>query len=390
MEVMLAELHVQKRFPGAYEGGSSGGGSVFRKDPSSSSDNASTSAPFVYAKGKALPPKSSKPKSSSSSGSSSKWSYRRWSDKETKVLRAAVRVHGDDAEAIKRDPKFSQALQFRHIEAIWNKVLREALIPSDEEGSGEEEESEDEEEDSVDEEHQLENKQEIVGGRNKRTGKIKVEATDVEEHGREVVEEMDVDVEHAVKEEESAAIEVPKGECVVAQGSDELSADISTRPVTPLTPVTPVLSDEVPGLLTTAVKEEDASRSCNGVSSHAKSTQLLDETTTQSNRCSSRLSTDASVSTLESKRSSSGGGRGRGRGGRGGRGSARRSPATVETSTDQKSRFESDRSSDEGEEEVPTMVATRGTRRQSDEKVLSTRSGKKLFLSGSDLLPSLH
>lgn len=503
IEVMLRELRVQKCFPGQYEGESSGGGSVFRKEASNTSDDRSLlSEPFHFSKGKAIPVKGKTSGASAASGrvapsvasattavstvstvSSSnkpkaatggaKFAYRRWSDAETSVLRAAVRVHGDNAEAIKADPKFAEPLQFRNAEAIWNKILREALLPSvgnsadnsvidhNEATPGDEEEEEAEFEEELQqqrkeqdanigkneglvvEESAAEN-QEVNGGKACDTARLmEHEPSDMDVGGGDVgLQNEDTPIVDDVPTEDAvpSAVESLHSTATVdvATNIDSTGQPVSTNTdVVAAAAVAPSM-DEVsvevlpPSASLPDEEGEEKQRECGEVEvsrasspastraarSRSRSTtqspaarSLCDDAgavisgpiaaSTSTSRSSSRLSIPAAETFVATEKVKPG------------RGKHIRTPKGTDH-TDKASSKPTELHSDgictdgvatkedeiadgveaETAAEAPRMVATRTARRaveeQKEQNVLSTRSGKKLFLSGSDLLPSFH
>lgn len=127
--VLRGELQNQKRFPGTYLGETAGGGgSVFRREApaGSSDDRTSITEPIVFpickpkAKGKAH--------ASHGKGHRRQGCNNRWTDEESEALLEAVEIHGDDAQAIKADPEFAARLARRSEEAIKTKIERENMF----------------------------------------------------------------------------------------------------------------------------------------------------------------------------------------------------------------------------------------------------------------------
>ena len=488
IEVMLRELRVQKCFPGQYEGESSGGGSVFRKETSNTSDERSLlSEPFHFTKGKALPArgKASGGRAASSSASTvdtnkakgpistSKNGYRRWSDEETSVLRTAVGVHGDDAEAIKSDPRFAEVLQYRNAEAIWNKILREALLPSmnnstdnsvvgrnerpdrDDEGENEEEDAEFEEEVQVrkqkkegkdvdiNREAAANEEPEDGGGNPKDSGAIEETAQPI---GQESAA-MDVEKEEvAVQSEDTVALDVvapddaphdimetepstatsafdnnnvdgeskAHSESILNTSVDGDSAEKQTVVTEPAAKEEgkeekkeEEEEDKISRASTPAPQRAARSRSRGAAPSPADS--LFEDTSAAApvvpaatSRNSARLSATPTPDTSGKPEKTK---VGRGKHARPVKVADSASKPTNKPTEDANtaaaaaSAAIADESAEGIEEEevaaeAPRMVATRTSRRaveeQKEQSLLSTRSGKKLFLSGNDLLPSFH
>lgn len=484
IEVMLRELKVQKCFPGQYEGGSSGGGSVFRKETSNSSDDPSLlSEPFHFTKAKAVPAKGKASGVSAMGGraasssstvdtttsatinhkakgpiSTSKHGYRRWNDEETTVLRAAVRVHGDDAEAIKNDPKFAEALQYRNAEAIWNKILREALLPSMnnsaensvvDSNERRDKEAEDEEEAEFEGELQQQKQNEEKKDNtpfdsqpenDHSSEDQKEEAAEIiaqESIAMEVETELDTEEDGTVRSGDAGAVDTivtgdastdAAGNPASTEVDNELQADLSAEVNSAASLNTEgedneKEDEEVSRASTPAPQRAARSRGRAAAASSAES--LCEDTSTiasapvsaSTSRSTLRLSTNPTP-TSEAPATAEKAKMGKGKGKyvripktKDSAGKASDKPteepnttaasaapaAATATAVGEGGEVEvgaEDIDEEEAIAEAPRMVATRTSRRaveeQNAQQLLSTRSGKKLFLSGNDLLPSFH